>query len=330
MSAEAVHRLAGLQTEDGSFPSEVTGPAGAFVDRNGFTAAIVLRNLRSLGSDSGLERIRSRALAFIERCRSRSLPGAFGFWPEDGWPDWAERLPADIDDTAIMTTELLRYGRITQRDALRTVCTVLLRHRVIPDPGCCRPPWIADGALLTWIGAPDSPNLVDCCVNANAVALMAMIRATHLPSYEEAVRTINDGLVWAGSDPARLRSLTPFYPALNDLQEAVEHAVECGASALAPTLERLHRLITTPGPSTQGCCSSAYGATVWRCEAVALARYLRQAASLPLADRDDAGSRPNQLRRGAPCRTTDMLISTGPSTSTVGESTTRMALARLP
>jgi hypothetical protein len=275
MTLDAIARLTSMQAADGSFPSEVRGPNGTREDRNGFTTALVLRALRTLPGDPELTRLRSRALGFIERCRTWTVPGGFGFWPEGAHPPWGERLTADIDDTAIMTVELLRHGRLSQQDGMRTVCKVLLRNRVVARPEDVDPPWIADGAFLTWIAQAGQPNVVDCCVNANAAALMARMGASHLPGYQEAVRTILDGLDWAGDDPTRLRSLTPFYPATNSLFEAVEHAIECGALALTPALERVPSLTYRPDDADPGCCSSAYGATVWRCPALDLARNLR-------------------------------------------------------
>lgn len=278
MSA-AIMRLAALQADDGSFPSQITGPGGTWQDRNGFTTARVLRALRDLPGDATLDRLRSRALDFVARCRSKTVPGAFGFWPADARPIWADRVPVDIDDTAIMTLELMRHGRLNQRDGMYTVCSVLLRYRLVARPDELRPPWIAAGSFLTWIGPPGKPNVVDCCVNANAAALMGSIRSTHVPGYQEAVRTILDGLDWAGLDPARLRSLTPFYPSIADLHEAVEHAVECGADALAPALARLRGMVGQSDLTNLGCCSSAYGMTVWRCPALVEAENLRRAVS---------------------------------------------------
>jgi hypothetical protein len=322
MTLATITQLATLQEDDGSFPSEVTGPGGTFTDRNGFTTASVLRALRGLpAGDPTLDQLRSRALGFVVRCRSRTVAGAFGFWPAGMRPEWADRLPDDIDDTAIMTVELLRHGRLSQRDALRTVCTVLLRHRLVARPEELRPPWIADGAFLTWIAQPGQPNVVDCCVNANAAALMARVGATHLPGYREATRTIVDGLDWAGSDAARLRSLTPFYPSTNDLLTAVEHAVECGANALAPALERLRELRHPDDDACRDYCSSAYGTTIWRCQALEVAQRLHDRT----VARNRSPSRDNRARRTL-CRSMDTPTSTARSLSSAGESTTPMGV----
>jgi hypothetical protein len=287
MIADTIASLAAMQESDGSFLSEVTGPTGKHADRNGFTTAMIVRALRDLSGDSDLGRLRGRALDYIERCRALTVPGAYGFWPQDARPAWGDRLTADVDDTAIMTIELLRHERLSKQDGLRTVCTILLRNRHVVRPDEFRPPWIVNGAFHTWIGQAAQANVVDCCVNANAVALMAWVGATHLPGYDEAVQTVLAGLEWASDEPARLRSLTPFYPASDSLFEAVEHAVECGALSLTPALDRLRHLSNDTGDPGAGCCSSAYGATIWRCPALELARSLRHTLRGPgNCDRD--------------------------------------------
>ena len=279
MIPEALAKLAALQEPDGCFPSEVRGPALSTADRNGFTTAMTLRELRGLPDVGEIQRLRSRALDFLEGCRSTQIAGAFGFWPEDARPVWATLVPADIDDTAINTIELLRYGRLSRRDGLRTVCTVLIPNRVTARECRFKPPWIAPGAFLTWIGPRGRPNVIDCCVNANAAALMALVEATHLPGYREAVSTVADGVKWAGRLPARRQAITAFYPSIHALLDAVEHAVECGAKELAPTLDPLRQIAGERDPTAApGCCCGAYGATVWRCVALEEAQALRRAA----------------------------------------------------
>jgi hypothetical protein len=276
MTSGPITNLVRMQDTDGCFPSEVVGPDWTYTDRNGFTTAMVLRALRDLSNESAIERVRSTALDFVERCRSTQTPCAFGFWPEDMRPVWSPRLPADIDDTAIITIELLRHGRLSRREGLRTVCSVFVHNRIIIRDGQSNPPWVMSGAFPTWIGQKDKPNIVDCCVNANATALMALVGGTHLPGYQEAVSTILNGIAWAGHDPIRHRTLTPFYPSIHELQDAVENAVECGVKPLSSALNQLRKVIGDRDSDVPpGCCSSAYGATVWRCRGLEEARLLR-------------------------------------------------------
>lgn len=273
-------QLVRLQDSSGCFPSTVEQSGRVSIDHNGFTTAMVVRDLRAVSRNTVVDVVKSRALDFIERCRANEIPLAFAFWPADRRPNWANRVPADVDDTAIMATELLRAGRLSRRDALSTVCHVFLPHRVGNDGVEERPAWIEPGAFLTWIGKRGKPNVVDCCVNVNALALMAWVEAHHLPGYQEAVTTVLRGLDWAGDNPARLRSLTPFYPSVSNLRDAVEHAVESGVTDLRTAIDPLHR-VTGDGDALEdrGCCSSAYGAAVWRCPAIEVARALRRGAT---------------------------------------------------
>lgn len=278
-SGAAAH-LVSMQEPSGCFPSLVTRSHRSLTDHNGFATAMVLRTLRGMPDESTLAGVRSRALHFLERCRSTRIPGAFGFWPEDLRPSWASKVPADADDTAIMTVELLKHGRLSPHDGLRTVCHVLIPRRIHPGAGQPLPPWISAGAFPTWLGAGGAANVVDCCVNANVAALMALIGATHLPGFQEAVNTIVSGIAWAESRPERLRWLTPFYPSVHDLQDAVAHAVDCGAEPLRSALDQLRDIAGDRAADDQSaCCCSAYGATVWRCRALEEARALCGAGS---------------------------------------------------
>jgi hypothetical protein len=243
-------------------------------DRNGFTTALVLRALRDVPAGPVVDRLRSAALDFVERCRSPDRPGAFAFWPDGRRPVWAPHVPADVDDTAVMTVELIRHKKLRRRDGQRTVCHVLLANRVTADSRALLPPWIVPGAFYTWIGGNGRPNVVDCCVNANAAALMAVAGTTHLPGYREAIDTVLNGIEWAGADARRQQSITPFYPSLHELCDAVEHAVECGVQPLRPALQQL-RDMDADSDASAGFCCSAYGGTVWHCAGLEEARSLR-------------------------------------------------------
>jgi hypothetical protein len=226
------------------------------------------------------------------------MPDAYGFWPAKARPSWATQVPADADDTAIMAVELARYGRLNQRDLLQIICRILLKHRVTHHSPIS-PQWIVPGSFLTWLTDDfQRANVIDCCVNANVLGLMAFANATHLPGYQEACRLIESGLDWAGDSLPKLRSLIPFYPRLHEFYCAVQHAVECGAIALQPALERLKMAVNLDIPylkytknqsiqeapvytckrSQKGInivpdypvCSSAYHTVVWHCPALAI------------------------------------------------------------
>jgi hypothetical protein len=283
MSPQALSAIMrSMQTPAGAFATEIVARDMKWPDENGFTTALVLRALHGMPRDAALEAVCSRALDFVERCASPRVPGAFGFWPADTRPAWARGVPEDLDDTAVMTIELARSGRLSRQDVLRTACKVLLANRIDTIKEPVRPPWIVPGAFRTWISQDRGvPNIVDCCVNANAVALMAYAEASHLPGFGEAIETIARGIQWAGRCPSRLRSLTPFYATPFELLEALAHAVACGASRLRGSLERLRAAIGPRDPAADTrICSSAYGETVWRCPAVLVARAWRLTASV--------------------------------------------------
>jgi hypothetical protein len=280
MTATSLAELRALQDPDGCFPSWIVSADGSRApDRNGYVTAMVLRTLRHRPEVGDWKVIIDRAVGWIEACRAPQMPTAFAFWPEQTRPAWAAGIPPDVDDTAVMLTELLRHDRIGRMAALRSAWTVLERCR-LPDTLAILPPWITAGSYLTWVvtergpGTRTSPNPVDACVNANVVALLSSLDATHLPGYDAAIRTVVRGLDWAGEDPRRLSALTPFYPAPRSLADAVAHAVECGAEQLRDARERLAALPGAVLDAEGGSCRIAYGDAHWQAPAIDLARVL--------------------------------------------------------
>lgn len=296
--------VAAAQDPDGCFASWLEPASGPRVaDRNGFVTALVLRTLRGVIPRADTAPFADRALDWLERCRSTTLPGAFGFWPESGRPAWAAGLPPDADDTAVLTAELLRHGRLDRAAALRVVCRVLLPAR--SDPRAPRPDWVTPGSFLTWLGPPPGrrsrpwpANPVDCCVNANVVALLASLDASHLPGHDAAVETVRRGVAWAGDEPARWSALTPFYPGPHSLAEALAHAVECGAEALRAAAEQATRAAaavadrpaTARPPGLRPELRSAYGRTTWYAPVLDDARLVAGAA----LTREGTHARPRQ------------------------------------
>jgi hypothetical protein len=273
-----LHDLRAMQDAEGCFESSVSLPGATVLDRNGFITAIVVRALRHTPAEKWAD-LRASALSFLWKCRSMSVPGAFGFWPESARPSWASTVPADADDTALMLLELHRYGWVDTEAVVRTISCVLVRHRVAEaGEADVRPRWIATGSFYTWLAPPAlhaarrPVNVVDCCVNANVAALLARVDARDFPGYREAVDTVNSGIDWAGTHALKLSSLTPFYPSLRSLEEAVEHAVECGALELTDAFRRLRSLPRQLVEGGEGVCRSAYGRTIWHSPAVDIVR----------------------------------------------------------
>lgn len=281
MNGNEFSALASLQRADGAFPSVIVSPDGQAVsDFNCFTAAIVLRRLRNAPPSPERDKIVGRGLDWLTACRSARPPNAFSFWPDDDRPAWATGVPADVDDTAIILCELLRHGRIGRAATLRIVCDAILPCRVKAAMLPVLPPWVAEGSFFTWIppessrAEPAKPfaNIVDCCVNANVAALLALLGTNSFPGHDASIQTIVGGLQWAGQDPARLSSLTPFYPSLIYLAEAVDHAVECGVTKLLEALAQLRLLAAGAPDGAAGICRSAYSRTVWHAPAADVAR----------------------------------------------------------
>jgi hypothetical protein len=137
---------------------------------------------------------------------------------------------------------------------------------------------VGQGVFLTWLHRGVRPNPVDCCVNANVIALMASAGLTHLPGYAEACAMIQEGLRWANQSWDRAQALVPYYPDPRELYYALHHAVEWGAESCAPAL-RLLREFSPKGepnmPSAQSpIFGSSDGSVVWTSPVLAAARRL--------------------------------------------------------
>ncbi|MCC6456075.1 MAG: hypothetical protein IT328_14065 [Caldilineaceae bacterium] len=276
-------RLTAYQAANGAFVSWIVQRDGEIEDYNGFATALVLRALRQRGDVSAREPLCQVALDFLESCESPDRAGAFGFWPVQQRPIWAQRVPCDIDDTAVINLELAQYGRRTLDEVQAVVYGLLMAHLVQNErrPG---PPWLRPLVFPTWIGkggetANTAANPVDCCVNTNVVALMAYTGLTHLPGYSEACGMIADGIAWAGDSPLRIRSLTPYYPQPTEFLYALDHAITCGAVELQAPRDQLANdcaAAGVEGSQPGAICSNAYADPIWRCPALSLVRAYRQ------------------------------------------------------
>lgn len=255
----------------GALPAVIDLPEGPRPDETSFVTAL---GLRALGHRSGAAATlcRARMLDFLGRCRQPS--GAFAFWPGDARPAWGGRVPPDADDTALCLIELFRAGRTGRAEAVRSVARLILPNRVRHD-GTPRPSWIPAGAFATWL-VPETGgrNIVDCAVNANILALLALLGMNAAPGRTEAAHMIGAGLDWAGPDPRRLRALTPFYPEPAEFRLALDHAVACGAVELVPAATRLRALAGSDPPAAGATiCSGAYASRGWRSPALARLRH---------------------------------------------------------
>jgi hypothetical protein len=263
-------KLHSQQTASGAFRSRIVSPGRTEEDENGFVTALVLRHLPA-GAE--LDEIRDNALGFVERCAVPALPGAFGFWPADRQPAWARRVPADVDDTAIMNLLLAQHGRRSKEQVQQVVYERLMPALVL-EVDTPAPPWIRPLVFPTWLGA-GTHNPVDCCVNVNVLAVMHWCGLTALPGYQEACAMIDAALAWAGDDPLRLSTLTPYYPNPQELLFALAHAVACGVTSLAPSCARLRSSLArraVPPDRRNVVCGNAYRGPYWVCDALEMLR----------------------------------------------------------
>ncbi len=249
----------------GAFESFVALNGRMITDRNGFITALVVRTLGHGKLPPPLHEARERALDCLERCERRSVPGSFGFWPEDTRPSWAPTVPGDADDTAIIALELHRAGRRPPEWLRRVALTVLLPFRVQRDEEEGEPAWVRSGVFRTWL-VHRLPNPVDCIVNVNVAALLASAGLAHIAAYRAVVDMVAEALAWTGDVPARVTEIAPFYAHPLELRWALAHAVAAGAGELAPSLER----VASWSPQEDACdpdqpvCCSAYGGVTWR------------------------------------------------------------------
>lgn len=282
MAVEIAALLQKEQSNNGAILSWSHWGDRMYPDWNGFTTALVLRALRHIPiSNVAVSYIREHALDFLLTCEEPERPGSFRFWPVSMQPDWIKLAPpADADDTAVYALELARHGRLGQSELRQIACCVLVPHRLrhVETPS---PPWLRPGVFLTWLWLDKgSANIVDCCVNANVVALLAYAGMTHLPGYQEACDMIEKAILWAGGSWPRARSIAPFYPHPVELRYAVEHAVECGAKLLRPSLQRLRECswevdkIDELSVMERPICGSAYRGVFWTSRNVQIARTL--------------------------------------------------------
>ncbi len=251
----------------GFIESLVDLPGGQVArDRNGFVTALAARALR--GSARPVPAAMLDALA----CCARD-DGGYGFWPLGAAPGWARELPADGDDTAVIALELWRAGRI-DRLAARRAAGRVARHRVtiVPDPG---PRWIRRGTFALWHRPGARASMVDCTATANMLALLAATGLLHLPGSADALATLSAALDWAGDDPARAASLSPFYPDPAELAAALSHAAASGVHELASLAAAVARARWGRPALDRGAaavCSSPYGGVRWRSPALAAIR----------------------------------------------------------
>ena len=261
---------------DGFFESALSGGGLSGPDRNGFVTAQVLRALGSTARNALGARTHDAALDALAACRNPAT-GGFRFWPMGQRPAWALDLPDDADDTALMAVLLWRSGRISFDDLRRTACRTAVSHRLAAtvQPG---PSWPRPGTFKTWMRPGIAPDMADCTVNANVLAMLAAAELRSVPGYDPACAMIEDAVLWAGDDGGRAETLSPFYPEAGELMLAVEAAIADGVQELRSVLAVMDASPLWRTLRARACgaepviCGSPYGLVRWTSRAVGIAR----------------------------------------------------------
>jgi hypothetical protein len=271
-----VDRIAASQNISGAFASTMVEDGAPRDDDNGFVTAQVLKALGPHTADPRLQAITRRALDFLTTCEDPNHPGAYRFWTDAARPDHVPVYPADADDTAVISVELARHGRIDVAALRTTVLRRLFPYRV---PAYPPPPasWVHPGTFWTWLDDDFGYNVVDCTVNANVAALLATARLTHLPCYDAVCAMIDAALAAAGDDEHHARLLSPYYPHPRELLLAVEAAIAAGARRLHTCLPVLRKW-ARPADDSQPVFCSAYGRVQWHAP---LLHHIRAISGMP-------------------------------------------------
>ncbi|MFG1935173.1 hypothetical protein ACGFK1_31680 [Mycobacterium sp. NPDC048908] len=286
LTDELVNEIVTAQNASGAFASTMVEDGAARDDENGFVTAQVLRALGPHTADARLREAAGRALDFLAGCEDPDHPGAYRFWTDTARPAHVPVYPADADDTAVISLELARHGRLDTAALRATVLRRLFPHRVAA--GVDMPAsWVRPGVFWTWLADDFGYNVVDCTVNANVAALLAVARLTHLPCYEAVGSMIETAVGAAGDNEHHVRCLSPYYPHPNELLLAVDAAVAAGAHRLRTTLEALRKWARPPDVGEPVFCSS-YGRVRWH---VPLLHHIRAARTQPVKAEIESSSR---------------------------------------
>jgi hypothetical protein len=259
------------QAADGSFRSLIISKEKTATDHNACITGLVVRALGCEELTPELDGARERALDYLEICERSALPGAFGFWPQRSQPG----RPGDADDTAIAAIELYRHRRRSLEWLRHVALRVLMPFRVQPSKEV-RPEWIRVGAFLTWL-RPSPANVVDVLVNANVLALLALAGLRHVSAYRQAAATVASATTWTGGSVPRTKLVAPYYAHPGEFYRTLEHAVECGAVELQPSLKLVEEWFgrdEAPEENRPVCCAP-YGKTVWTAPVLQLTRQIQ-------------------------------------------------------
>jgi hypothetical protein len=281
---EIVANICARQSPGGAFLSYVRLPFGDVEDRNCFVTGLVLRETGAVEGYPQLDEARRKAFAFLLRSKYPVYPYLFSFYPNQAHPFWMRNaLYADADDTCVIVPELVRADLRPAESLTYIAENYLLKYRAVGEfTRYLTEDWHREGVFLTWFTSADVGNPIDCCVNTNVVALLAMAGLTGMDGYSAACEMINEAAEHAAANPARSRRFTPYYPHPVEWYYALERAVNVGARELVPALEQLSAvaLVRQDLLKVIPLCSDVSGNIVWKAEVLTFARQLRKQIGL--------------------------------------------------
>lgn len=230
------------QCASGAFTAHVRTPDGRWhQDENAFVTAQVLRTLDYTPQTAPFI---ERALDFLITCETR--PFHFSFWPTAAHPQWManQHICADIDDTAIITELLYKFGRISLAQVRQTIAQMNSYQvcRVDPRQAAEQHQWAECQSFHTWMKDDNDIRQLDCCVNTNALILLNTLVAGSdavLPAYRRIIQMLNQAVQWSDHRYDRLSILTPYYAHPNEWRTALEYARLAGIPQLTPVIDAL-------------------------------------------------------------------------------------------
>lgn len=247
------------QQPSGAFPSWASTPAGTWPDENAFATALTALELLRWPDTPGTRAAAERALAWLAGCGRSDRRGVYGFYPWTGHPAWlGERLPADVDDTALV--QLLRLALGGGLDEARWALHVVLEGQRLTRAPAAAAPWVLPGLYATWLDGGRVVNPVDLCANLNVAALRARLGAAE-PHAAALAQAWALGLEALHRGHARPEQLAPYYPHPGEWVHALGRALRCGAAILAPLEAPLAALAAAAGPGP--ICTSAGARVRW-------------------------------------------------------------------
>lgn len=232
------------QTASGAFPSYVRTPDGRWHrDENAFVTAQVLRTLEYTAETAPYI---EKALDFIASCACQ--PARYRFWPADAHPTWmrGDTLAPDVDDTAIITELLYKFGRISLDEVVNTLATLSAYQiqrvdRRLAEPQC---QWAECLAFYSWMKEPNTLAQLDCCVNTNALILLACVSKAQnrvIPASARILTLFDNALAWSENQYDRINQLIPYYAHPNEWLVTLHYAARCGITHLTPLITALEK-----------------------------------------------------------------------------------------